>query len=659
LLQGSIPNKIIRILLIRNSYPKFIDIKEYSDVMTNYIQNNGFREYSIEYSYCEPKNLEPPIIKAYENRNSDDQNYIKPDRDFAVDFDCIIYELKNNKYDMAILDDRFLFGDRSYLKNILFAFSFNYGYIDEYLVHLDKYKKGYNLDFNDKSIVEGGYLDKKFLVGLPYEADFGLRYGYFFPQDIQFMACWDNRNFNNKNNNNNNNVNNISNTTANKQVKRNDASPANGNASKEAPKGNANNLNKDSHPNLNNGDDQDTPMENNNASNIHNNQNTNNNIGDNNSNTNSTSSTNDGFKPPEEVSEESCKKYMEDLMNKYRYFYVAGFKDNDVMFDFFVENMIYQLSFPKPDKPDYYDKLDQSRNFYNYFREIFFLSYRSNINNYIDEIMTMSDEEAYNLFLEKEKTTSYKGKASYFRFLKEKTMANNDQLGVFNPVGGVSVLTKKYLVINKNSKKIDNIDELAKMAFQLTSERAQMERAQNFGMFPTFDFNQVESNPIIKMYNQSYPEISKVRKEARMIDVKSLLYKNKYSPSLAEMRLVLPDVIKEYIYTKNPEHIMKLFSNFYRGEESGYFFIKPRQVSSFVIIGCIYLVIIVLIAAIVLTIRKRNNPYIRAISPVLSCLSILGLIFLLIYPNFSFLIKESAGCHAYSLTKFFICNVIF
>ncbi|OUM59260.1 hypothetical protein PIROE2DRAFT_15254 [Piromyces sp. E2] len=194
---------------------------------------------------------------------------------------------------------------------------------------------------------------------------------------------------------------------------------------------------------------------------------------------------------------------------------------------------------------------DKSYDLYNSFHSFIIKSSISNLS----KIFEKTNNDIYNSFINKE-ATLLKGKASHYKYLVHDNV--NKKFSVSLPPKNMSVINTKYVIINKNSNYSENI--LKKVALKLTSEEMQIFRAENFGNIPTFDISKKEKNAFINKYCQKNQELCKIMINLRKINIKDT-FKGKYSPPFKEIRLLLPQAIKNFLTGSSYNYISNIFEN--------------------------------------------------------------------------------------------------
>jgi len=290
---------------------------------------------------------------------------------------------------------------------------------------------------------------------------------------------------------------------------------------------------------------------------------------------------------------------------------------------------------------------EKSKELFRSFRE--FINKSSSLN--LNKTLEVSKEDAYKSFLNNE-SVFFKGKASHYRLLTEKNSeddenSNNNSTEVKRsiinsvtatlPPYNTTILDKKYLVINKNSKIDKNI--LIDLAIQLTSSDIQLYKAEKLGILPTIDISQFNSTENISQFNntdytssqnntdsvshycQINPEICYFVEKMKPIHVKDI-FKSEFSPPFMEVRLLLPKMIRQYLSTEDYNTIKNVFENI-----RSLVMEKTDNLQITTKILYIPMIIFTLIAVVVmgLVLKYRNHPHMKLFSPVISNLIIIGI----------------------------------
>lgn len=167
----------ILILSIPRSYAKNINIQVLTDKPDIIIQKS-WKEYSTSIENYFKTKVNNSVLKNINisfSYNSNEPNDKKTKKDYENYVKYIIEQLKSSTYDIFILDGRFLFSDNSFVESSYLKDLFNVEKINHFYENLTKDIDKKELDFNNKRILEGGYLEND-LYGLPYELDFDLLY---------------------------------------------------------------------------------------------------------------------------------------------------------------------------------------------------------------------------------------------------------------------------------------------------------------------------------------------------------------------------------------------------------------------------------------------------------------------------------------------------
>eukprot|EP00833_Pecoramyces_ruminatium_P002826 jgi/Orpsp1_1/1176858/evm.model.c7180000059288.1 len=334
----------------------------------------------------------------------------------------------------------------------------------------------------------------------------------------------------------------------------------------------------------------------------------------------------------------------------------TGLNDNDELINLFVEFIRYQYDIPKDDDPLSYDKLydENSDEIYDSFREYILQITGKDMEN----ALSASIEDAYNSFVSGEKRI-FKGKASYNNYFN--TINNSNQtitISASSLPDGMSVISEKYLVINKNSAK--SMDQLVQVALQLTSSDFQIYRAKELGFIPTFDFSN-KSDTSISTYCGDHSDICSLIDSLNSIRITKVLRKSRYSANYLESRLIIPFSLRNslsakdnIIIKKTLSNILNIWNNFLESFTLSPLIVAMLSVNAFMFITVIYLLIV-----IVMVHRNRKHPYIKAMSPQLTNIAIFGMILKIVYPTILNVIRTNFLCRLNVVINFFIDNLVY
>jgi len=331
----------------------------------------------------------------------------------------------------------------------------------------------------------------------------------------------------------------------------------------------------------------------------------------------------------------------------------AGFGSNDELLNFFVEFIHYKFNIKKlPDRdetPEFFEFLFdeyKSKEFYDSFRK-YLIKYTG---KYLNKTLINSIEDAYNSFLNNEKLF-LRGKASNYLALK----SINPNISIHSLPDNTSVIDRKYIVINNNSKKDKKM--LVKVALQLSSREMQLYRAKVFGNLPTFDFKRNNLDNYTIEFCNSYPELCDLIKKLNSIDVTTAFIRDKFSGSYIESRLVLPTTLKSDTFNNNYFLFNSTFLNILN--------IKPfslldlyKAVPLFIFQDIMTVIVVdILSITLIMVYFKRKHPYLKAISPFLSSLTIIGMILNISISKFMFFVHTKILCQLLYVVKYFTLNL--
>ncbi|OUM59626.1 hypothetical protein PIROE2DRAFT_63642 [Piromyces sp. E2] len=304
--------------------------------------------------------------------------------------------------------------------------------------------------------------------------------------------------------------------------------------------------------------------------------------------------------------------------------------NDDELLNLFLEYTNEKINLTDKDKESNYAKLynDNSKDIYNAFST--FTSKITENNNF-----EVTQDNAYKSFIGKSSAV-YKGKASQYRAIFDSQNGNNIMMKL--PPKNVSVISKKYLVINKNSlldKKV-----LIEVALKLTSREMQLYKAEQFGKFPTFDLNQRGSDPSIKTYAEKNFELLNLMNRIIPLHLKDV-FSSKFSAPFMEIRALLPQDLRNYLKSKKDEDLFNVFENTQKllMDKS-----KVIHIPTYFLYAPIFIFTVFALTVIATIIKYRNYPCLKIFSPGFCILSILGLIMNIISPIFTLGMNDPKMC---------------
>jgi len=439
---------------------EYLDL--YNSLINDYIINQkdifpNLSKYKLKFSYFQINTYDDKlsIIDKYQLLNSP----YSIDKDYGLYLKGILSELKNSTYDMLILDDQLLYSDVSYINNYIIETEYNFRSLEDYLSRFDNFKLDSSmLQHHNQQFINNDYTKETGIVGLPYEHDFDLIYRY---GDTSTSTT------------NNNGIAGIANTANEKFFSSN------------------NNFENGRYSIMENGKGKGKEMISSNFS-----QNRYRRQEEINKETVETMKTAEPTKPTETTETTEKLTSSPNRNNTIDSSIGLALSNNNVLINHFVEFVGSQYGIPEGKDPGYYNKFftNNPENLYETFRNKVLAETDSNIN----KTLSTTVEEEFLSFIRKEKN-SFKGKASYYYYLQK----NIKDPIVMSPLPkDISVLTTKYLTINKKSKK--EIGDLVLMAIELTSKEMQLFRAKEFGCIPTFDVANSENFKILQTNNYNY-----------------------------------------------------------------------------------------------------------------------------------------------------------
>ncbi|OUM57649.1 hypothetical protein PIROE2DRAFT_64881 [Piromyces sp. E2] len=241
------------------------------------------------------------------------------------------------------------------------------------------------------------------------------------------------------------------------------------------------------------------------------------------------------------------------------------------------------------------------------------------------DLLNVHVDAAYDAFLNGEYPL-YVGKASYYKYIR--TNNNDGVLPLLMPMG-VTVMTEKYVIVNKNSRL--DMEMLAKAAKILSSMEMQNYKIEKLGSLPTFGIH--EKNNVYKgtdnetknsqLHCPINQDVCNTLKFLYTISIKHRFFNQQSSSSLMEVRDILPQALMKFLLDNDAETVVKTFkNNIVLNNYSNDYWDLP-----FILLYGSFLVLIVFALVIItLVYRYRNHPYLKMISPRICILVILGFV---------------------------------
>jgi hypothetical protein len=534
--------EVINILINKPAIEEKEYLKKYNEIINQYFLmiNDNNINYTLQFSYCTPTPEDGEHLSQF---YKDAQSPFSIDEDYAKNFNCTLRELKNSKYDMMILDDRFLYADNSYIDFMILKNEFGFKTLSDYYIDYNTYEiDKSDLSHHDEDILNDGKINsEKSLYGLPYEIDFDLL--YYHDSNVKSKDAL--------------------------AIKVQDSS----------------------------------------------------------------------FKD-DTFSEETILS--------------AGFKDNDDLLNFFSEFVQYQYNKPKENDPTSYNFLynEEAIELFNSFRK--YIQKLTGKNN-MEKVLSTSVEEAYQTFL-KDKSKIFRGGASLYKALNENSKVS---IKMNSLPEDTTVIQEKYLVINKNSSQ--SMDTLLKLATILTSKQMQMYRALQMGSIPTFNFKS-SNDEVVSSYCQMNREMCEKLKKINPIRIRKIFKKTKFSADFMEAKLIVPIELKKTLLIQEDMSAKKVFMNLLDVWNTSTD--KELQISVSMILFIIlnFITIIVAIYLVVFMVKvylNRNHPYVKAMSPHLTNLTIFGILLRIIFPYFYSVVTTRYLCRLSVVLNFFINNIVY
>eukprot|EP00833_Pecoramyces_ruminatium_P018415 jgi/Orpsp1_1/1192447/evm.model.d7180000093317.1 len=188
--KAEVKEETIRILMKKPDIVNLNTKENYSTLFNDFLNNN----------YSKKNNYNVKIVVDYytPNCNAHYDVYNVNNSGYGDFLYHVIKYLKENTYDMFIMDDEFLFSDVSLVKNYYISryFDFEENYLYKYYLELSDFINEETLAKNyDRDMLEKGYVledDNKILYGLPFELDFDVLYYYEKEIDLK-KYYWENQ----------------------------------------------------------------------------------------------------------------------------------------------------------------------------------------------------------------------------------------------------------------------------------------------------------------------------------------------------------------------------------------------------------------------------------------------------------------------------------
>ncbi|KAL6594791.1 hypothetical protein LY90DRAFT_675619 [Neocallimastix californiae] len=371
-------------------------------------------------------------------------------------------------------------------------------------------------------------------------------------------------------------------------------------------------------------------------------------------------------------------------------------EDGSELTDLFFEYIRSQFGEPDPEKNfEYLNNFIQDKskiiNFYKSFRD-YVIKFTGKD---IESTLSTTHRQAFQSFVRKDKKL-FKGKASYYSFLKDKIVYPFSMVNLSNNYG---IVDGKYLSIVAYSEKYKKYSsDVMNYVLLLTSEDFQLARAASFGSIPTFNLKSKEflnpinnetetpnanaenendvtkNDEIIKFDNTddhttniySYcinnPDICKVYNNTKPVEIKKIFYKNKYSAGYLEIRITLPEILKQLLIEGDSNLIFERIPNYF--DKGVLVEIQNKHsykeiLTFFLFTGINLVVVLILLFTMVKVYKNRKHPFLKAISPLFSNLTLLGLILKCLFPYYFFIVDSKLSCQMNFALNFFFSNLIF
>jgi len=668
-------DKIIRILIekphpLENQYKDDVLEAINNHFMQQNVNNKLLKNVRLEFSYCDKEREN----KSKEIPKEEAENKYYNDREYVNYLKCVIGNAQDSKYDLLLLNDKFIFSDLSFVENVKIEELFGFRKLHNNYYDITKNTQNHDLSFHERKIAIDGKYTKDIIYGLPYDFNFDVLYYHDDASRINNLSInsWDDLLSMDYPSNITLVGDQISlpnptipstvgaaaspNTTITSKVGSAPSSnptipskagpaispdttippkaepipsgeepvapPHNTMASGEEPVA-------PPHNTMASGEEPVTPSDTRIASREApvappppNHKTTSKEEPAASPNTTipskdgsssvPTSTTSAGSEP----STSSSTKSRRDQLSEYDAPLSIPLKDQEQLLNMLVEyvsekkNLTLKVKTFMRYHQYFYD--EQSHELYKGFRN--FVENCSGLS--IPDILNVGYTSGSQSFIRKEKKY-FKGKMSHYPFLKN---FSNITISVALPPKRFSVVEEHYLVINKHSKK--DKEMLFEAMLQLTSKEMQLFRA-DYGYIPTFDMALQDTDEAIHAYCQNHTELCQMIQDIESIRMQKIFKKDKFSVTFMEIRLLLPTAIKNFLINNNVNSIITSFRN---SMEAKIFHFKHPDIYTigFYILSFVFALLLTFI--IVLVYKNRNHPYMKVISPIFCILVMVGLI---------------------------------
>ncbi|ORX40396.1 hypothetical protein BCR36DRAFT_400882 [Piromyces finnis] len=223
----------------------------------------------------------------------------------------------------------------------------------------------------------------------------------------------------------------------------------------------------------------------------------------------------------------------------------------------------------------------------------------------IDKPFEKTQKNIYNSLLDNEVFLT-RGKASHYKYIETK----NKTFLVSLPPKNTTVTNIKYAIINKNSNY--SADLLKNVTLNLISEEMQIFRADNFGAIPTFDVSKKDQIESIGRYCHENSELCELMDNMNRINIKEA-FKGKYNPPFIEIRLLLPQAIRNFLAGLSYSYISNIFENI-----NMLVIDHSKRKDTIKISFHISFIITILgsLIPLILLLKYKKHPYLKSYSPL-------------------------------------------
>ena len=676
-------DKIIRILVER-PHPLETQYKDnvLEAINDHFIQQNANNELlkgvRLEFSYCDKgKEKEPKVISM----NEAESKYYN-DKEYAYFLNCVIGSIKDSKYDLLLLNDKFIYSDLSFVENVKIEELFGFRKLHNYYYDISEYTRNLNLSFHDRKIIIDGKYNKDVTYGLPFDFNFDVLYYHDDTSRINNLSfnSWDDLLMWDYPANNTVTSNGESDSSSNNTVtsKGGSGSSSNNTVTSKGGSGSSSNNTVTSKGGSGSSSNNTVTSKGGSGSSSSNTitskggsgSSSNNTItskGGSGSSSNNTitskeesgSSSNNPITSKEESgssstniitsNEESVSSSDNPVTSKEE---PGSSSDNtiaskegsgsssdntiskrDQLSEYEAplsvplknqEQLLNTLTEYVSEKKNLTLKVKTFMKYHHYFYDDQSGELYHDFRNFVENCSGLSIPDILEVGNTLATQSFLQKKKKYFKGKMSHypyfKQFSNITFSVMLPPKRFSVVEEHYLVLNKHSKK--NKDMLFEIMLQLTSKEMQLFRTK-FGYIPTFDMALRDTDETVHTYCQNRTDLCQMIQDMESIRMQKIFKKDKFCVTFMEIRLLLPTAIRNFLINNDVSSIITSFRN---SMEAKLFHFKHPDIYTigFYILSFVFAVLLTFI--IVLVYRNRNHPYLKVISPIFCILVMIGLI---------------------------------